>query len=105
MKTQSDKLLMERSGGNVFADLGFSQTEAANLALRSECMIAIERWYAASGLTQATAAAQLGITQPRLNALLKGAIDKFSLDALVNLCARAGLRAQLRLTVPRKRAA
>lgn len=105
MKARSDKLLMERGSGNVFADLGFSPAEAANLALRSECMVAIERWYAGSGMTQAAAAAQLGITQPRFNALLKGAIDKFSLDALVNLCAGAGLRVHLRLTAPRRRVA
>lgn len=47
--------------------------------------------------TQAAKAEQLGITQPRLNDLLRGRIDKFSLDALVNLASLAGLRVDLRV--------
>ena len=42
--------------------------------------------------TQAQKAESLGITQPRLNDLLKGRVDKFSLDALVSLAQKAGLR-------------
>jgi len=55
----------------------------------------IEAFYRRSGLTQAQAAKQLGITQPRLNALLKGRIGLFSLDALVNIASRAGLNVRL----------
>lgn len=91
------KLLIEKSSGNIFADLGFSAAESANLSLRSECMMALEKWFRASGLTQASAAKQLGITQPRFNALLKGAINQFSLDALVNMAALAGLAVKLSL--------
>lgn len=91
------KLLVEKSSGNIFADLGFSAAESANLSLRSECMMALEQWFRASGLTQASAAKQLGITQPRFNALLKGAINQFSLDALVNMAALAGLAVKLSL--------
>jgi predicted XRE-type DNA-binding protein len=46
-------------------------------------------------MTQAAAARALGITQPRLNALLKGRIGLFSLDALVNIANRAGLNVRL----------
>lgn len=80
---------------NVFTDLGFDAEEAANLALRSELMLRIEQWYGASGLTQAVAAKTLGVTQPRMNLLLKGKIGEFSLDALVNIAARAGMRVGL----------
>jgi predicted XRE-type DNA-binding protein len=52
----------------------------------------IEEFVERSGMTQARAAARLGLTQPRLNALLKGKIDQFSLDALVNAATRAGCR-------------
>ena len=48
-------------------------------------------------MTQQQAAKTLGISQPRLNALLKGKIADFSLDALVNMLARAGM--QVKMTV------
>ena len=75
---------MVRGSGNVFQDVGFPEAEARNLVLRSELMIRIEEFVKRSDLTQARAAARLGLTQPRLNALLRGKIDQFSLDALVN---------------------
>ena len=46
-------------------------------------------------MTQAAAAKALGLTQPRLNALLRGKIGLFSLDALVNIASRAGLNVRL----------
>ncbi len=88
-------LTMTRGSGNVFADLGFDAEEAQNLQLRSQTMMAVESWYRASGLTQAKAAQALGVTQPRLNQLLKGRIGEFSLDALVNMVTRAGMRVGL----------
>jgi predicted XRE-type DNA-binding protein len=69
--------------------------EAANMRLRSELMIAVEQEVRSWGLTQAKASMRLGVTQPRLNDLLRGKIDKFSLDALVELSARAGLAVKL----------
>lgn len=88
-------LTMTRGSGNVFADLGFDAEEAQNLLLRSQTMMAVAAWYEASGLTQAMAAKALGITQPRLNQLLKGKIEEFSLDGLVNMATRAGMRVGL----------
>ena len=89
------KLKMIQGGGNIFADLGFDKAEAENLKLRSELMTAIVAFYRRSGLTQAEAARRLGVTQPRLNALLKSRIDQFSLDSLVNIANRAGLNVRL----------
>ena len=77
---------------NVFRDIGFGEVEAENLKLRSDLMIRIEKYVKQSGMTQAEAARVLGITQPRLNQLLKGKIQLFSLDALVNMLANAGMR-------------
>lgn len=88
-------LTMTKGSSNVFADLGFDAEEAQNLLLRSQTMTAVENWYLASGLIQAQAAKILGITQPRLNQLLKGKIGDFSLDALVNMATRAGMRVGL----------
>jgi len=53
---------MVRGSGNVFRDLGFREPEARNLALRSEIMIKIEEFVERSGMTQARAAAHLGLT-------------------------------------------
>jgi predicted XRE-type DNA-binding protein len=89
------KLKRTRGSGNVFADLGFPPEEAKNLKMRSDLLIAIEIFYRRSGFTRAQAAKRLGITQPRLNALLKGRIGLFSLDALVNIASRAGLNVRL----------
>jgi len=61
------------------------------LKARAETMIAIRETVAAWGLTQATTAKRLGLTQPRLNDLLRGRINKFSLDALINVATAAGL--------------
>lgn len=97
------RVKMVRGSVNVFRDLGFPEDEARNLALRSELMIRIEQFVEGSGLTQARAGALLGLTQPRLNALLKGKIDRFSLDALVNAATRAGLHIELRITSPLKK--
>jgi predicted XRE-type DNA-binding protein len=91
----SERLKRVRGSGNVFLDLGFDKAQADNLKLRSELMMRIEDFYRKSGMTQAQAAKALGLTQPRLNALLKGRIGLFSLDALVNVASRAGLNVRL----------
>lgn len=90
-----NQLQITQGSGNVFADLGFDPQEAQNLLLRSQTMVVITKWFEDSGLTQAAAAKTLGLTQPRLNQLLKGKIGEFSLDALVNLATSAGMRVGL----------
>ena len=87
----SDKIKRVRGSGNVFRDLGFGKAEAESLKLRAELMMRIDEVFRRSGMTQSQAAPALGVTQPRLNALLKGKIGLFSLDALVDIAGRAGL--------------
>lgn len=70
------------------------------MKVRSEVMIAIREAIDNWKLTQAEAAKRLGITQPRLNHLMRGRIDKFSLDALVNLAGRAGISVRLKVVRP-----
>jgi predicted XRE-type DNA-binding protein len=82
---------------NVWDALEDSPAEAANMAARSGLMIALQETVATWPLTQAEAAKRLGITQPRLNDLLRGRIGKFSLDALMNLAAAAGLSVTLQV--------
>lgn len=79
-----------------------SQAAAANMKARAELMIAIREAVSAWKVTQAAAAKKLGLTQPRMNDLLRGRINKFSLDALINLATRAGL--SVRVEVFRKAA-
>ena len=64
---------------------------ARNLALRSDLMICISEEIGSRGLTQAQAAGLLGITQPRVCALLQGKIEQFRLDSLVDLAHRLEL--------------
>ena len=63
--------------------------DAANMKARSELMLAIRKVVDGWNVTQANAATRLGVTQPRMNDLLQGRIDKFSLDALMNLAQEA----------------
>jgi predicted XRE-type DNA-binding protein len=64
---------------------------AANMRLRSKLMMALGKTVQSWELSQKEAAKRLGISQPRLNDVLSGKIDKFSLDALVNLSSAAHL--------------
>ena len=70
---------------------------AANLKARSSVMIAIEQTVKSWNLSQVTAAKRLGLTQPRLNDLLRGRINKFSLDALMAIAPKAGLSVELKI--------
>jgi predicted XRE-type DNA-binding protein len=71
--------------------------EAANLSARSDLMRAITAIIKANGWKQAEAAKHMGVTQPRVNELLKGHIDRFSLDALINIAAALGRKAKIEL--------
>ncbi|HZU90712.1 MAG TPA: XRE family transcriptional regulator [Stellaceae bacterium] len=71
--------------------------EAENMKLRARMMTAIRDAVAAWNISQAEAAKRLGVTQPRLNDLLRGRSEKFSLDALVALAGLAGLAVHLEI--------
>lgn len=81
----------------MFADLGFSPEESANLLFRATLMARLTKIVEERELTQQAAAKILGVTQPRLNLLLRGKIASFSVDALVNVLARAGFEVQPRI--------
>ena len=91
------KLKIIEGSGNVFADLGFSPEESANLLFRATLMVRLTKIVEERELTQQAAAKILGVTQPRLNLLLRGKIASFSVDALVNMLARAGFEVQPRI--------
>jgi predicted XRE-type DNA-binding protein len=79
-------------GGSVFEDIGFGREEAENLKIRALLMLAIEEWVRERRLTQQRAAALLGTTQPRVSDVMRGKIDQFTIDSLVNMLSHAGLR-------------
>ena len=87
---------IRRSSGNVFKDVGFPLEEAAHLQIRSDLMIQIERVLKEQGLTQAKAAAALGVTQPRISDLVRGRVDLFSIDTLVDMLAKLGMSVTLK---------
>lgn len=70
---------------------------AENMKLRSALMMAIKDQVARHGWTQAEAAQRFGVTQPRISDLMRGKVDLFGLDALVNMAAAAGLHVELRV--------
>lgn len=93
------------SGGNVFADLGFSDEEAEHLRIRSTLMSAAHKLIDERGLTQAEAARLFGVTQPRISNLVRGRIDLFSIDTLVDMLARAGVQVDVVFSTLRRGAA
>ena len=82
---------------NVWDALADTPEEAANLTLRSDLMMKIEAIVKENGWTQAEAAKRCGVTQPRINDLLRGRIARFSLDALVNIASALGRKVKIRL--------
>ena len=86
---------IRRSSGNVFRDLGFSREEAENLKMRTDLMIQLSKLIEARRLTQAEAADLFGVTQPRVSDLVRGKIDRFSIDTLVAMLGHAGVRVQI----------
>jgi predicted XRE-type DNA-binding protein len=82
---------------SVWDAIADTPAEAANLRARSDLMTQITAIIDAKGWKQAEAAAHCGITQPRVNDLLRGRISRFSLDALVNIAAALGCRVHIEL--------
>ena len=83
------------SSGNVFSDLGFEPEEAEHLRIRSSLMISVRKLIEERSLTQAQAAELFGVTQPRISNLVRGRIDLFSIDTLIDMLARAGIKVEV----------
>lgn len=71
--------------------------EAENMKLRSTLIMALKEHIARDNLSQAQAAQLFGVTQPRISDLMRGKINLFGLDSLVNMAAAAGLHVEMRL--------
>jgi predicted XRE-type DNA-binding protein len=79
----------------VFRDLGFRRKEAEHLLVRADLMIQVQKLITSRCLKQREAAKVLKVSQPRVSDLLRGRIDLFSPDALIDMLARLGVRVRL----------
>ena len=99
-KTRAPKVTL--STGNVFRDLGLPKG-AEHLLIRADLLIQLQKAIASRGLRQAEAAKMLRVTQPRVSDLLRGRIDLFSTDTLIDMLARLGIGVRLVVKAPRSR--
>ncbi len=90
------KEVVKKSSGNVFLDLGFPPEEAAILQMRSEIMADLRKFIKIKKLTQAKAADMLGVSQSRVSDLIRGKWEKFSLEMLISLATKAGMRISIK---------
>ena len=88
---------------SVWDALAESPQQAANLRARAELMRQIADVVKKGGWTQADAATRCGITQPRINDLLRGRVSRFSIDALVNIATALGRTVHFELKLERGR--
>jgi predicted XRE-type DNA-binding protein len=103
MMMRKGKTKLTRSSGNVFRDVGFAPEDAEHLRVRADLMIKIEKVLKSRGLKQTEAAKLMGVTQPRVSDLLRGRLELFSSDALIDMLARLGVRVRLVTTTSRSR--
>lgn len=94
---------MRRSSGNVFEDAGFPRPEADRLLIRSELMSELKMLITKWRLTQKQAAKALGVTQPRISDLVRGRIDLFSIDTLVDMMGQFGIAVTLKTSGSKRR--
>lgn len=107
MSIETKSMHITPVGGNVFADLGFEPEEAAQLqaesrriiseklAIKESLMSELAGWIEEKKLKQADAAKILGVTRPRVSDVINKKSIKFTIDALVDMLARAGKHVQL----------
>jgi len=95
---------MTPSTGNVFRDVGFSNKEAEHLKVRADLLIDVHRAIGKRGLTQAATAKLLGVHPPRVSDLMRGRIELFSIETLIDMLARLGIGVKIVTTRSRKRA-
>ena len=86
----NSKIILEKSSGNVFLDIGFPEDEAINLSARVNLMIQIETIIETYGWTQTQAAKYLKVKQPRISDLINRKTEKFTIDMLMKWLHKLG---------------
>ncbi len=84
--------MVHTTDGSIFDDLGFESTEAENLKIRSRLMCALESYIKNNNLTQAEAAELMEVSQPRISDLIRGKLDKFTIDMLINMLSKVNIQ-------------
>jgi predicted XRE-type DNA-binding protein len=82
---------------SVWDAIADTPAEAENMKLRSALMMALKQHIATEGLSQSKAARLFGVTQPRISDLMRGKIDLFGLDTLVNMVSTAGMHVEMNI--------
>ena len=100
MKTRRTTRVIDTTG-SVFFEL-FERGKAERLSVQAGLALALEQEITARKLTQAAAARTLGIRQPRVNDLLRGRLDRFSIDALVEYLSRLGVQVRIETSTPKR---
>ena len=77
---------------NIFEDLGFEAEEAANLKIRADLILDLQKYIKKQEWTQQEAAEFFNETQPRISNLMNGDIERFSIDKLVQMIVKAGMK-------------
>ena len=95
------KMKMTPSSGNVFVDLGFDKAEAEVMQLRSDLIIDLMKHLRTKQWTQHDAARHLHISKARVTKLMKGSWHDFTLEMLMTLAYRAGMKLTLTVSSPR----
>src|SRR5215216_6389693 len=103
--TKKSTISVTSSTGNVFRDLGFTKQESEHLLIRADLLIQVQKAIGSRRLKQAEAAKILRVTQPRVSDLLRGRIDLFSTDSLIDMLARLGIAVRLVIKPSRSSAA
>lgn len=96
--------MTRRKFANVWDAIEPTPAEAAHMKLRSALLVELQRVLRARGWTQTEAARRLGVTQPRVSAAMRGKVGEFSIDALIELLATAGVAVEFRTKAARNAA-
>jgi len=85
---RKESVEIERSSGNVFADLGLPDADAH--MLKAELVAQIDKIIRERQLKQVEAAKLLGLSQPDVSRLLRGNFREYSLERLLRILAKLG---------------
>ena len=86
----TSKIILKKSAGNIFEDVGFCELEAKRLQFRSFLMVALMKYIQDENISQKEAALRFGVSQSRISNLTHFKIDLFSTDTLLDMLEKAG---------------
>ena len=88
---------MRKSFDSIWDAIEDDPAQRENMKVRSALMTVLTDFILSEGMTQAQAAKKFGVTQPRISALMRGKVDLFAIDTLVNMLGAAGLHVEMQI--------